>query len=309
MALTDRDTSSNYLGELFLLGAVQTPFLSMIGGLDGQRSKITRSMKYPMAQPYSLAAAAIPAIDEDELVTAGTPNTVARGQDLNTVMIFKQDVEVSYLKEAAYGELAGLSAIGDQPVTDELAFQKSAALKKIGLDAELAFLTGTYADAVNSSTAAQTNGIITGITTSAVAAGAAKLSKSLVDTLLRTMAAAGALFENSVIFCNAYQKQQLSDIYGYAPEDRNVGGINIKQIETDFATLGICYDPQMPTDTLGVFDLNYVFPVFLPHKGRTLFYEDLAKTAGSDKGQMIGFIGIDYGAEEFHGKITGLATS
>lgn len=309
MALTDRDTSLNYLGELFLVGAYQTPFLSMMGGLDGSRSKITRSMIYAMAQPYSLSAAAIPAIDEDELVTAGTAGTVARGQDLNTVQIFQKYVEVSYLKQAAYGELSGLSAVGDQPVTDELAFQKAAALKQIALDAELAFLTGTYAAATNSSTAAQTKGIITGITTNAVAAAGADLSKALIDELLRTMAANGAQFENSVIFVNAFQKQKLSDIYGYAPEDRNVGGVNVKQIETDFATLGIVYDPQMPTDTLLVADMNFVYPVFLPHKGRTLFYEDLAKTAGSEKGQFVGFMGIDFGAEEFHGKITGLATS
>ena len=64
------------------------------------------------------------------------------------------------------------------------------------------------------------------------------------------MAAAGSVFVNPVVFVNAFQKQKISDIYGYAPESRNVGGLNIQQIETDFAQLGIVWAPRMPTDTL-----------------------------------------------------------
>jgi hypothetical protein len=306
MPLTDRDTTFNYLGELFLVGAYQTPFLNMIGGMGGARAKQTRSMIFPVAQPYTLGAAAIPAIDEDALVATGTAETFARGQDLNTVMIFKQDVEVSYLRQAAYGELTGLAAVGNQPVTDEFAFQKMAALKKVAIDMELAFLTGVYAAAVNSSTPAQTRGIITATATNAVAAAGALISKALLDSLFRTMAANGALFENLVLFCNAFQKQGISNVYGYAPEDRNVGGVNIKQIETDFGMVGIAYDPSVPTNTIEISDMNYVSPVFLPCKGQSVLYEDLAQLAGSQKGQIITFAGIDYGPEEYHGKITGL---
>lgn len=310
MAITDRDESLNYLGELFLVGANQTPFLNMIGGLSGSRSKVTRSMIFPMAQPWTLAAAAIPTIDEDELVTAQTAVTSAtRGQDLNTVMLFKEDVIVSYLKTAAYGELAGLSALGDQPVTDEFAFQKMAKLKKIALDAELAFLTGTYAAAANSSTAAQTKGIITACTTNTVAAGGAKLTKAMMDALLLEMATSGAVLENMKLFCNGFNKTVLTDIYGYAPEDRNTAGTNIINIETNFAKLEVIYDPQMPAGTVLLADMNYVYPVFLPFRGKTLFYEDLAKTAGAERGQFIAFMGIDVGPEEYHGTITNTATA
>lgn len=311
MALTDRDTTFNYLGELFLVGAYQTPFLNMIGGMDGGNSKLTKSMIFPVAQPYTLGSAAIPAIDEDELVATGTADTFARGQDLNTVMIFKQDVEVSYLRQAAYGELTGLSALGDQPVTDEFAFQKMAALKKMAIDMELSFLTGTYAAASNSSTPAQTNGIITASTsgTNTVDAGSVDLSKAILDSLLLEMATNGALFENTVLFCNGFQKQALSAIYGYAPEDRNVGGVNVKQIETDFGMLGVTYAPNVPAATILVADMNYVSPVFLPVKGQAVLYEDLAQISGSKKGQIVSFAGIDYGPEEYHGTITSLATS
>lgn len=308
MAITDRDESLNYLGELFLVGANQTPFLNMMGGLSGSRSKVTRSMIFPMAQPWTLAGAAIPAIDEDELVTAQTAvTTMTRGQDLNTVMLFKEDVIVSYLKTAAYGELSGLSALGDQPVTDEFAFQKMAKLKKIALDAELAFLTGTYAVAANSSTAAQTKGIITGATNT-VAAGGAKLTKAMMDALLLSMATAGAVFENMKLFCNGFNKTVLTDIYGYEPEDRNTAGKNIINIETNFSKLEVVYDPQIPAGSILLADMNYVYPVFLPFRGKTLFYEDLAKTAGAERGQFIAFMGVDFGPSEYHGTITGTAT-
>ena len=124
------------------------------------------------------------------------------------------------------------------------------------------------------------------------------------------MAGNGAEFVEPVIFCNAFQKQKISDIYGYAPQDRNVGGYNINQIETDFAQLGIVWCPQMTTSTLLIADLAFCAPVFLPvpEKG-VLFYEELSKTGASERGQVYGQIGLDYGPEEYHGKITGTATS
>ena len=42
---------------------------------------------------------------------------------------------------------------------------------------------------------------------------------------------AGANFSNVVLWTGSTQKQIITDIYAYAPEDRNVGGVNIKQIE------------------------------------------------------------------------------
>lgn len=309
MALSDRDTAINYLGELFLVGAYQTPFLNMIGGMGGSRAKKTTSMLFPVAQPYTLGSAAVPGFTEDALVAANTATTFARNQDINTVMIFKQDVEVSYLKQAAYGEIGGISVAGDQPVKDEFAFQKMASLKKMAIDMDLAFLTGTYAAAVNSSTAAQTKGAITACATNTVAAGTAALTKTHFNTLLRSMAGNGAVFSDMVCFANAFQKQAITALYGYAPEDRSVGGMNIKQIETDFCMLGVVWAPNMPAGSLLIADMSVMYPVFLPYEGQAVWYEDLARVAGAKKGQYISFAGIDFGPEEYHGTITGLTTS
>jgi hypothetical protein len=306
MALTDRDTTFNYLGELFLVGNYKTPFLNMIGGALGARSKQTRSMIFPVAQPYSLNSAAIPAFTETNLVGAATSITRARGIDYNTVMIFRERVEVSDLRQAAWGELTTLAAIGDQPVKDEFAFQKMAALKEMATDMELSFLTGTYAAAVNNTTAAQTNGIITACTTNTTAAGSVYITKALIDGAVKEMAANGAVFENMVLFANSWNINALNDLYGYAPEDRKIGGTNINKIITPFCEMGVVYDPFVTAGTILIADMNYCYPVFMLNDGKAVRYDDLARVAGATAGEFIAFAGIDYGPEEYHSTITGI---
>lgn len=310
MANTITTNSLNYLGVLYQIGAEQTPFLNMIGGLAGGGAKISNSRTFPVAQPWSLGAASQPAITENTSMTAPTATTYSRGQDTNICQIFQETVRVSYAKQSAIGEISGLSIEGDNPVRDELTFQKAAAMKQVAKNADYTFLNGAYQAASDADTAAKSRGIITATTTNAVAAGTASLAKAHIQTLVRTMAANGSQFSNMVIFCNAFQKQALSELYAYAPEDRNVGGVNIKQIETDFTMLGIVWAPNVPTDTILVADLSVVSPVFhpVPSKG-FFFYEDLAKVGAAEAGQLYMQAGLDYGPEEFHGKITGLATS
>ena len=303
----------NYVGELFLIGANQTPFLNMIGGLTGGRQY--QAFDFPTAQPWALNSASQPAIDENTSATAPTATTFVRGQDTNTVQIFQRAVNVSYAKQSTSRVVAadgttGDAMLGTQPVNDEVDFQIQGNLRQVSLDAEYSFFRGTYQQATDADTAAKTRGIITATTTNAVNAASAALSKDLIDQLLRTMAATGSIFVNPVIFVNAFQKQKISSIYGYAPESRNVGGVNISQIETDFAMLGVVWAPQMPTDTLLIAEMSVCAPVFCPVHGKgLLFYEELSKTGAAEKGQIYGQMGLDYGPEEYHGKITSLATS
>lgn len=309
MALTDRDTSLNYLGELFMVGAKQTPFLNAIGGVGGQNAVLTRSTVFPLVQTWTPAAASIPAIDEDEFGTAGTADTVARAQVLNTVMAFQRYVTVSDWRQAATGELSGLSAVGTQPVLDEFGFQKMAQLKRMALDMEKCFLSGVYAEAVDSSTPAQTRGIITASTTNTVAAGGLKVTKAMIDALMLEMATNGAAFENMVMWVNGFNKGVITDIYGYVPESRTDGGANIQTIMTNFANVNVMFDPQIPADTILIADMNYIKPVFMPVNGQVINYKDLAETAGSKNGLFQSLAGIDYGHATLHGTITGTATA
>lgn len=304
----------NYVGPLYQIGANDTPFLNMIGGLQGGGITLA-SMEFAVAQPWSLEAAAQPAITETASLTAPTAWTYVRAQDRNVCQIFQKGISVSYTKQSVSGMITangttGLSIPGENPVQNEFDFQVQAALAQIAVDVEYTFLHGTYVLGIDADTAYKTRGIVTATTTNTVAAGAGALTKTLIDQLLRTMAGNGAKFRNSVIFCNAFQKQQLSNIYGYAPEDRNVGGVNIKQIETDFAMLGIVWTPKITTSTLLIADLSVCRPVFcpVPNKG-VLFREELAKVGASEKEQIYGQIGLDYGPEEYHGTLTGLSTS
>jgi len=306
----------NYTGELYLIGANQTPFLNMIGGLQGEAIKVVADFQFPLAQPWALESAAQPAVTETASLTAPDPWTYVRAQDVNTVQIFHRAVTISYAKQSVIGQVTAdattklVDITGMQPVQNERDFQIAAHMRQIAVNTEYTFLNGAYQKATNAGVAAKCRGIITAATTNTVAAGSAALTKGLIDQLLRTMAANGSEFINPVIFCNAFQKQKLSDIYGYAPMDRNVGGYNINQIETDFAILGVVWAPHVPTSTLLIADLSVCSPVFLPvpEKG-VLFYEELSKTGAAEKGQIYGQIGLDYGPEEYHGTITGLATS
>jgi hypothetical protein len=306
----------NYTGELFMIGANKTPFLNMIGGLQGASIRTVRDFQFPLAQPWALEAASQPAISETASLTAPTAWTYVREQDVNTCQIFQTQVSVSYAKQSVTGEVLGDTTtkfvdVGEgQPVQNERDFQILAHMRQISVNVEYTFLNGAYTQITSAAATGKTRGIITACASNTVAAAAATLSKPLVDELLREMAASGAEFGNMVVFCNAFQKQKISDIYGYAPMDRNVGGYNIKQVETDFCELGIVWAPHVPAATLLIADLSVCSPVFLPvpEKG-VLFYEELSKTGASENGQIYGQIGLDYGPEEYHGTITGLATS
>lgn len=306
----------NYVGELFLIGANQTPFLNMIGGLQGGRPKIVTAFEFPLAQPWALESASQPSISETAALTAPTAWTYVRGQDRNTVQIFQRKVSISYAKLSATGHMAATSVDGlnvgfaGNPIQNEKDFQINAHLRQIAKNAEYSFINGVYQEATSAAVAAKTRGIIPGISTNSVAASGATLSKSLMDELLRTQAANGSEFMMPVVFCNAFQKQKISDIYAFAPTDRNVGGVNIKTVETDFATFGVVYTPNVATSHLLVADMQVIRPAFLPvpDKG-LLFYEPLSKSGAGEDGQLYGQMGIDYGPEEYHGKITGLATS
>lgn len=306
----------NYTGELYLIGANQTPFLNMIGGLQGGAVRTVSGFEFPLAQPWALESASQPEVTETASLTAPNPWTYVRGQDTNTVQIFHRAVTVSYAKQSVTGWITADATTGlvdkneNQPVTNERDFQIAAHMRQIAVNVDYTFLNGAYQKATDAGTAAKSRGIITACSSNTVNASTAKLSRDLLNELIRTMAATGAEFMNPVIFCNAFQKQMLSEIYGYAPQSRTVGGLNINQIETDFAVLGVVWAPNVPTSTLLIADLGVCNPVFLPvpEKG-VLFYEELSKTGAAEKGQIYGQIGLDYGPEEMHGTITNLATS
>ena len=135
----------------------------------------------------------------------------------------------------------------------------------------------------------------------------AVLTKALMQQLFKAMYDAGAIFSNVVLCVGSTQKQIITDIYSYAPTDRNVGGTNIKQLETDFGNIGIVLDRFMPQTAVLAAELSVMAPVFQPVPGKgNFFYEELAKAGASEEGQIFGQFGLDHGPAFMHGAITGL---
>lgn len=310
MAYTDRE-DLNYLGMLYLVGAYQTPFLNAIGGIN--QGKTTNSFLFPVAQPWALTAASQPAITEAASVAGVTLDTNTRGNDTNTVQIFQRGFGVSYAKQSTFGEIGAIAnhygSNPGNPVKDELSFQKMAKLKQIALDMDYTFLQGSYQAAVDATTAGKTRGLANAISTNTVAAGGVKLTKDMINQLLKEMADNGAQWGDMMLVCNSFNKQVITSLYEYAPEHRNIGGSNIQQIETDFCKMGVMYDPNMPTSSIFIVDMSVISPVFCPVKGEVIIVEPLAKTAAMESWQMYMQAGLDYGPEEFHGSVTGTAVA
>lgn len=300
----------NFAGELYTADAVNTPLLTMSGGLTGGLT--TSNFEFPVASQYTLPAAAQPAITETASQTAPAVANVVRNQITNVCQIHHERVQVTYVKQSNQGRMAGLNTAGQaNNVANEKDFQIARKLEKVARDVEFSFVQGIYALAANAGQANRTRGILAttalaGGTT--VAAGGVALSLPLMQQLFLGMFNSGATFSNIVLYVNGTYKQQISALYGFAPTDRNVGGVNIKQLETDFGNVGIVVSRFAPANTVLAIEMSAVAPVFMevPGKG-VLFYEELAKTGASEDGQLFGQIGFDHGPSFLHGSLTGLA--
>lgn len=117
--------------------------------------------------------------------------------------------------------------------------------------------------------------------------------------------------ETRTVFVNSSLRRYFSKLFitdqNYREMTRNVGGVSVVRVITDFGDLNIVLDRFMPVDTILVASMEQVAPVFLLHPEKGFLYrEPLSKTGLSDEEQIAGEIGLKYGVEKAHGKITGL---
>jgi hypothetical protein len=305
----------NFAGELFTADAINTPFLSMIGGLTGG-GKTTENVEFPTSSEYALPAAQQPNITETGSLVAPVVvlpqvppvqnQNVVRNQVTNVVQIFQEAILLSYVKMSNMGRMSGLNTAGQaNNVADELAWQQARKLEKIARDVEFTYIQGVYNLAGNQAQANRTRGMVAAC---ALAGGTVQnglgnqLSLPLMQAFFLAMFNAGAPFSNLVLYVGGGLKQRISQIYGFAPTDRNVGGVNIKQIETDFGNVGIVISRFAPANTVLAIEVSVCAPVFqpVPDKG-VLFYEPLAKAGAAESGQIFGQIGLDHGPAFAHG--------
>ena len=300
----------NYDGELYTADQVNTPFLSLVGGLNGGLQ--TNNFEFPTASLYTLPDADQPEITETDSLTAPTASQVARTQEKNVVQIFQESIDISYVKLSNSGRLSGINTAGAQNnIASERDWQILKKLEKIARDVNYTFYNGTYQIATDAAVANKTRGMFAFTEADTVIdAQGAELDKAMLNALFLEMFEAGATFKNVVLFLGGLQKQKVTNIYTVLPQSRNVGGSNIEQIMTDFGPIGIQVDRMVPNSKIGCFDLSVIAPVFcpVPEKGN-LFYEPLAKTGAAEKGQLFGQLGLDHGPSFMHGSIKDLKTT
>lgn len=304
----------NYHGELYKVTPTETPFLSAIGGLSG--GKRTKSVEFEWQTEDRRTSTA----NNSALEGAAAPTAVARSRSnvSNVVEIHQSAVEVSYTRQAATGMYSGINiGMDDNPVGDELDHQIRVELESMAVDIEMSFLTGAYQKPANNATARRTRGILTAIATNVNANGGTPraLSKAIVDSTLQTMFSNGARLpqDSTVFMVGPAQKVALSNLYATATLNqptmtRNIGGVALDTIVTDFGTFGVMLDRWMTAGQLAILDLSVCAPVWLEVPGRgLLFAEQLAKAGASEKWQLYGEIGLEYGAETYHGLIKDLS--
>lgn len=304
---------------LFNKGNTRTPFLSMISGKTGY----TNSVEFVLGQEYASEDGDIPNISETASLTAPDPSYITRSQNTNVTQIFQDTVAISYAKMSNMGTLAGANIAGQTAnPQNELDFQVANKMRKLSRSIEKTFIQGKYNKATTDAEVNKTRGMDEAIVTNVVSAesgtGANKVNKPLdlwmVNDLLLKMRANGADINNLVLWVDTIQ---LNQINGAAVESgmrlgeayRNEYGIQVRDLLLPIGKISIALGEFIPEGTAYAFNFDAIRPIEqpTPNKGN-FFLEPLAKTGAGEKYQLFGQIGLDYGNELLHGKITGLST-
>lgn len=298
----------NYTGELFGVSPEDTPLLSAIGGLTGGESVASPIFEW---QGYDLRDAE----DNRQRVEGADATAEARTRfrQSNVVEIHQEGVELSYSRMGASrmhttdGDARVQVGSTSMPAS-ELAFQIEAQLKQVARDVEKSFITGTFQNPSDNTQPRKTRGLLQAIATNVVTAQA--LTRTAVLDLFQAVWSQGGIRESETrtVIVGPTLKRQLSEVFvteKYQEATRNVGGVNLETIVTDFGRANVMLNPYMPADKLALASLEQLSPAFMeiPGKGH-FFVEPLAKTGSAEKVQLYGEIGLKYGNEKAHGVLT-----
>lgn len=311
MAYTDRDDAA-YRGLLYVVGQNRTPTLNLIGGMNP--GKIVNSFLFPLTRSYTLDAASQDVTSETLAAAAGTAKTYTMAQAYNAVQIHKIDVAVTYAKESTSAEFSGLNVDGQFTPVDTMGEQKMMSLKQLARNINYSFINGTYVDPAASATVGKTRGLLEAISTNAVAAGSVNLSTALFDEVIRALAddAEGGQI---VIITGMFHKQELNALYGFAEQSMTIGRLDLNYLITELGNMPVVFDPDMPVGSMAFVDIAACQPVFVPFTSKndgnkyTVNFEKEYLQGALTGGFFYTQVGLDYGYETQHAKITGLATS
>ena len=297
---------------LFNKGNTRTPFMSMISG----KTRYTNSVEFVLGQEYASEDGEIPNISETASLTAPNPSYITRSQNTNVTQIFQDAVAISYAKMSNMGTLSGANIAGQQAnPMDELDFQVGNKMRKIARAIEKTFIQGTYNKATTDATVNKTRGMNEAIKTNVIAASSAPLDIWIVNDLVQKIRDNGGDISNLVLWLDTVSLNQLN---GSAVESgvemgqaySNEYGIQVRDLLLPIGKIRTALGEFIPAGTAFAFNFDAINPVEQPVPGKgNFFLEPLAKEGAGDKYQIFGQIGLDYGNELLHGKITGLSTT
>ena len=304
----------NYSGMLFNKGNTRTPLSTMIGG----RMKTTNHVEFVTGQEYTTGSASQPQISEEASLTAPYATRVTRSQNTNVTQIFQYSVAVSYAKQANMGTLSGVNIANQvsNPM-NELDFQVSAKMQQAANDIEYTFINGVYNKATADDEYNKTRGLVNAITTnvwdmSEKAETANQFGIWDVANILKMMRGNNAPTNGLALWLNPdaailLNKDAAANHMTIVPASREINGIWLSSIMTPMGVVYLYIGEYMPARTAFVLNLDVIAPVQQPVPGKgNFFLEQLAKTGAGEKWMLYGELGLDYGPEWYHAKITNI---
>ena len=302
---------TNVIGQVLRIGAMNNTgaFLAAIGGLNGARR--VKSIAYDMVASYSLNTGVQNNLSETAVLSTGTAKFYAKTPVNNVTQTNKYEIIVSDRREAATDEVVSTTFVGAAPAVSEFDRQAAAAMEQLNADWEFTCLQGTYAARSAVGVAEGSGGLtdsVIGITTNTINASSASLDSDMIAQLLVKMSENGAPMNNLAFVVRPAYLDQLNTLYGFAPQDRNVGGVQLKQIYSTFGPVSLIMTNNAPANTLLAVNMPFVQPVVLPHKGGIdILMKEFTDGSSAQKGYIEGYIGVDFKHESLHGKVYGLA--
>ncbi len=302
----------NYSGMLFNKGNTRTPLSTLIGG----RAKNTNHVEFVVGQSFQTGGGSQPEISEDASLTAPDASVVTRSQQSNVTQIFQESVGVSYAKQSNMGTLSGVN-VANQSANpmNELDFQVAAKMQKIARDIEYTFINGTYNKATADNEVNKTRGLVAAITTNTKAMGNKPLGLWDVADMMKTIYNSNAPTSGLVLWCDAITMFQINadaqqNGLTVVPASREINGIALSSVVTPLGVVYLYLGEFLPAGTALLLNLDVIAPVNQPTPGKgNFFLEELAKVGAGTKYQIFGQLGLDYGPEWYHGKITGISTA
>jgi len=214
----------------------------------------------------------------------------------NYTQVLQDDLKVTrtQAKLAQYG------------IADYFDYQASKRMEELVIQMDQAFFYGER-KAGSATTPRAFGGIETFVTTNTTSLSGAALDwGDIKDAIQSCWEGAGS--SPDLLICNAWVARKISDMFANSVRTERaetIGGVVIKELDTEFGMLGLLMDRWCPKTKLYIVESRYIgFVPFDP-----FFQEPLAKTGDAIKGQVIGEYTLVVKNNKAHAIISSISTS